>query len=60
MIDKELLHDAIREYLKESLEVTVWTEKTYGEYGSNDGVRVTVNLSMDGEELASSSDYTSF
>lgn len=57
MIDKEL-HDVIREYLKESLEITVWTEKHYGEYGGADGVKVTVIINLDGEQIAESYDYT--
>ena len=58
MIDKDELHTAIHEYLKENLEVTVWTEKHYGEYSGADGVKVTVMVNLDGELITESYDYT--
>ena len=58
MKDKDELYAVIREYLKENLEVTVWTEKHYGEYGGADGVKVTVMVNLDGELITESYDYT--
>lgn len=57
-MNKEVLNEVIREYLKENLEICVWTEKHYGDYGNADGVKVTVTLNLEGEELTSSYDYT--
>ena len=49
----------IKEFLVDSLDIEVVTEKYYGDYGSNEGVKVSVKLYLDGELLTSSQDYTS-
>lgn len=53
------MREMFNQYLKETLSLAVWTEKSYGEYGQSDGVRVEVTLYLGEEEIANSSDYTS-
>ena len=45
---KEELQEAMKEYLKENLSLTVCVEKHYGDY-SGEGVKVTVTVDLDGE-----------
>jgi len=59
-MDKVQIQEIVKEYLKENLDVCVWTEKHYGDYsGEGEGVKVTVTLTLDGEELTTNYDYTS-
>ena len=55
----ENMKEIFKEYLKESLSVCIVTEKYYGDYGSNEGVKVCVSIDLDGETITSSYDYTS-
>ena len=55
----EEVQDIVREYLKENLTVCVITEKYYGDYGSGEGVKVKVQLFLEGEQICSEYDYTS-
>jgi hypothetical protein len=56
---KEEIQEIVKEYLKENMDISVTVEKYYGDYGSNEGVKVCVCLSIEGEEIYSSYDYTS-
>lgn len=58
MIDKEMFQEMVKEYLKENLSISVWTEKYYGDYGNRDGFKVSVTVDLDGEQIAESSDYS--
>lgn len=58
---EEKLRELIKEVLRESLTVETYVEfdRNWDYYASEDSkkVRVTVKLSLDGEEFSSTSDY---
>jgi hypothetical protein len=58
-IVEEELKKLIKEYLMESLEIYLTTEKHYGDYGNGDGVKVSLSIYLDGELVTSQYDFTS-
>lgn len=58
MTDEDV-RDVVKIYLKDNLSIHVVTEKHYGDFGSGEGVRVSVSVALEGETIASSYDYTS-
>lgn len=56
---KEELQQAMKEYIKENLSLSVRTEKQYVAFGNSCGIKVTVKLSVEGEDFAEEYDYTS-
>lgn len=53
------MREMFNQYLKETLSLSVRTEKSYGAYGQSDDVRVEVTLYLGEDIIASDSDYTS-
>ena len=53
------IEEKIKQVLKESLSISITTEKHYGDYGNPDGVKVAVTVMLDDEEICYSYDYTS-
>jgi len=49
--------DEIKEYLRENLNIQVYTESTYEDGCS--GIKIKVTLELEGEDIAVSTDYCS-
>lgn len=58
-MNKEELQQVMKEYIKENLSLAVRTEKQYVSYGGCASIKVTVKLSVEGEDIAEEYDYMS-